>query len=102
MVSTGASAHAIVTDKVPAEKVKQRVMVILQPELNINTEIQKRGAYQPHRADNENRFTITLSHPIPAQKRFMMMLKKEAEIIGMPIPPPTKKAVNHNWNRMTF
>ena len=28
--STGASAHAIVTDKVPADKVKQRVMVILR------------------------------------------------------------------------
>ncbi|MBD3638167.1 MAG: strawberry notch family protein, partial [Crocinitomicaceae bacterium] len=41
--STGASAHAIVTDKVPAEEVKQRVMTIIQPELDISTEVQKRG-----------------------------------------------------------
>ncbi|KAL6953741.1 hypothetical protein U1Q18_050186 [Sarracenia purpurea var. burkii] len=41
--STGASAHAIITAKVPAEKVKQRVMIVLQAELDINTEVQKRG-----------------------------------------------------------
>ena len=41
--STGASAHAIVTDRVAKDQVKQRVMIILQPELNINTEVQKRG-----------------------------------------------------------
>ncbi|MBL7930442.1 MAG: strawberry notch family protein, partial [Bacteroidia bacterium] len=41
--STGASAHAIVTSKVPAEQVKQRVMIILQAELDINTEVQKWG-----------------------------------------------------------
>jgi len=41
--STGASAHAIVTAKVPKEEVRQRVMIVLQAELDINTEVQKRG-----------------------------------------------------------
>ncbi len=74
--STGASAHAIVTDKVPAEKVKQRVMVILQPELNINTEIQKRGRINRTGQILKPIYDYIISS-IPAQKRFMMMLKKK-------------------------
>ncbi len=74
--STGASAHAIVTDKVPAEKVKQRVMVILQPELNINTEIQKRGRINRTGQIMKPIYDYIISS-IPAQKRFMMMLKKK-------------------------
>ncbi|MBN2729113.1 MAG: strawberry notch family protein [Bacteroidales bacterium] len=74
--STGASAHAVVTDKVPAEKVKQRVMVILQPELNINTEIQKRGRINRTGQIMKPIYDYIISS-IPAQKRFMMMLKKK-------------------------
>ncbi len=74
--STGASAHAIVTDKVPTEKVKQRVMVILQPELNINTEIQKRGRINRTGQIMKPIYDYIISS-IPAQKRFMMMLKKK-------------------------
>ncbi|TRX70703.1 strawberry notch-like NTP hydrolase domain-containing protein [Carboxylicivirga sp. M1479] len=74
--STGASAHAIVTDKVPAEQVKQRVMVILQPELNINTEIQKRGRINRTGQIMKPIYDYIISS-IPAQKRFMMMLKKK-------------------------
>jgi protein strawberry notch len=74
--STGASAHAIVTDKVPVEKVKQRVMVILQPELNINTEIQKRGRINRTGQIMKPIYDYIIS-AIPAQKRFMMMLKKK-------------------------
>ncbi len=74
--STGASAHAIVTDKVPAEQVKQRVMVILQPELNINTEIQKRGRINRTGQILKPIYDYIIS-AIPAQKRFMMMLKKK-------------------------
>ncbi len=74
--STGASAHAIVTGKVPAEKVKQRVMVILQPELNINTEIQKRGRINRTGQIMKPIYDYIIS-AIPAQKRFMMMLKKK-------------------------
>jgi hypothetical protein len=74
--STGASAHAIVTDKVPSEKVKQRVMVILQPELNISTEIQKRGRINRTGQIIKPIYDYIIS-AIPAQKRFMMMLKKK-------------------------
>ncbi|WP_161889248.1 strawberry notch-like NTP hydrolase domain-containing protein [Pontibacter russatus] len=76
--STGASAHAVPTDVVPVSEVKQRVMLILQAELDINTEVQKRGRI--------NR-TGQLKHippiydyvisAIPAEKRLMMMLQKK-------------------------
>jgi hypothetical protein len=74
--STGASAHAIVTSKVPADEVKQRVMIILQPELNISTEIQKRGRINRTGQIKKPIYDYIISS-IPAQKRFMMMLKKK-------------------------
>ena len=74
--STGASAHAIVTDKVSTEDVKQRVMIILQPELNISTEIQKRGRINRTGQILKPIYDYIISM-IPAQKRFMMMLKKK-------------------------
>ncbi len=74
--STGASAHAIVTDKVPAEKVKQRVMLILQPELNINTEVQKRGRINRTGQILKPIYDYVNS-AIPAERRIMMMLKKK-------------------------
>lgn len=74
--STGASAHAIVTPKVPKEKVKQRVMIVLQPELDISTEVQKRGRinrtgqiYKP--------IYDYVNSAIPAEQRLMMMLQKK-------------------------
>jgi predicted RNA methylase len=74
--STGASAHAIVTQKVPREQVKQRVMIVLQAELDINTEVQKRGRinrtgqiYKP--------IYDYVNSAIPAEKRLMMMLQKK-------------------------
>jgi len=74
--STGASAHAIITSKVPKEQVKQRVMIVLQAELDINTEVQKRGRinrtgqiYKP--------IYDYVNSAIPAEKRLMMMLQKK-------------------------
>jgi predicted RNA methylase len=74
--STGASAHAIITPKVSKEKVKQRVMIVLQAELDINTEVQKRGRinrtgqiYKP--------IYDYVNSAIPAEKRLMMMLQKK-------------------------
>ena len=74
--STGASAHAIVTDRVPLDKVKQRVMIILQAELNINTEVQKRGrinrtgqVYKP--------IYDYVNSAIPAERRQLMILQKK-------------------------
>lgn len=74
--STGASAHAIVTPKVPKEQVKQRVMVILQAELNINTEVQKRGRINRTGQIMKPIYDYVIS-AIPAEKRLMMMLQKK-------------------------
>lgn len=74
--STGASAHAIVTKKVPASEVKQRVMIVLQAELNINTEVQKRG-----RINRTGQILLPIYDymisAIPAEKRLMMMLQNK-------------------------
>jgi len=74
--STGASAHAIVTDKVPASEVKQRVMIVLQPELDISTEVQKRGRI--HRTGQIIKPMYDyMNSAIPAEQRLMMMLQKK-------------------------
>jgi hypothetical protein len=74
--STGASAHAIVTSRVPLERVKQRVMIVLQPELDINREVQKRGrinrtgqVYKP--------IYDYINSAIPAEQRLTMMLQRK-------------------------
>ncbi|GAB5417621.1 MAG: hypothetical protein Crog4KO_26060 [Crocinitomicaceae bacterium] len=72
--STGGSAHAIVTPKVPRSEVKPRVMIVLQMELNIDTEIQKRGRInrtgQVHLPEY-----VYINSAIPAEMRMMMMLR---------------------------
>lgn len=74
--STGASAHAVPTKKVPASQVKQRVMIVLQAELDINTEVQKRG-----RINRTGQILPPIydyvSSAIPAEKRLSMMLRKK-------------------------
>lgn len=74
--STGASAHAIPTKKVPANQVKPRVMIILQAELNINTEVQKRGRINRTGQILKPEY-IYVTSSIPAEKRLMMMLQKK-------------------------
>ena len=74
--STGASAHAIVTSKVPKEEVRQRVMIVLQAELDINTEVQKRGRINRTGQILKPIYDYVNS-AIPAEKRLMMMLQKK-------------------------
>ena len=74
--STGASAHAIVTSKVPKAEVKQRVMIVLQAELDINTEVQKRGRINRTGQILKPIYDYVNSS-IPAEKRLMMMLQKK-------------------------
>ncbi len=74
--STGASAHAIPTAKVPADQVKQRVMIVVQPELDINTEIQKRGRIN-RTGQLMKPIYDYLNSAIPAELRLMMMLQKK-------------------------
>lgn len=93
--STGASAHAIkVKGKVdvvnkdasgnkiiptslyPKDEVKQRVMLILQAELDINKEVQKRGRINRTGQEFKPIYRYITS-AIPAEKRLMMMLQKK-------------------------
>ncbi len=74
--STGASAHAVPTLKVPKEQVKQRVMIVLQAELDINTEVQKRGRINRTGQILKPIYDYVIS-AIPAEKRLMMMLQKK-------------------------
>ncbi len=74
--STGASAHAVPTNKVPAAEVKQRVMIVLQPELDINIEIQKRGRVNRTGQIKKPVYDY-MNSAIPAEKRLMMMLQKK-------------------------
>ena len=74
--STGASAHAIPTAKVPKDHVKQRVMIVLQAELDINTEVQKRGRINRTGQVLKPIYDYVTS-AIPAEKRLMMMLQKK-------------------------
>lgn len=74
--STGISAHAVPTDKVNKEQVRPRTMLVLQFELNINTEIQKRGRifrtgqiYAPK--------YIYVSSAVPAEQRMNLMLQRK-------------------------
>lgn len=74
--STGASAHAIITPKVSKDNVKQRVMIVLQAELDINTEVQKRGRINRTGQIFKPIYDYVNS-AIPAEKRLMMMLQKK-------------------------
>lgn len=74
--STGASAHAIPTAKVPKDQVRQRVMIVLQAELDINTEVQKRGRINRTGQILKPIYDYITS-AIPAEKRLMMMLQKK-------------------------
>ncbi|MBS1616227.1 MAG: strawberry notch family protein [Bacteroidetes bacterium] len=74
--STGASAHAIPTSKVPANEVRQRVMIVLQAELDINTEVQKRGRINRTGQILKPIYDY-LTSAIPAEQRLMMMLQKK-------------------------
>ncbi len=74
--STGASAHALPTKLVPKDQVKQRVMILLQAELDINTEVQKRGRINRTGQIYKPIYDYVFS-AIPAEKRLMMMLQKK-------------------------
>lgn len=74
--STGASAHAIPTAKVSSGQVRQRVMIVLQAELDINTEVQKRGRINRTGQILKPIYDYVTS-AIPAEKRLMMMLQKK-------------------------
>ena len=76
--STGASAHAVPTASVPENEVKRRIMIIAQPELNINTEIQKRGRINRiGQMESLPPKYLYVSSVVPHEKRTLMMLKRK-------------------------
>lgn len=91
--STGASAHAIVTPKVSKEEVKQRVMLVLQAELDINREVQKRG-----RINRTGQILKPIydyvSSAIPAERRLMMMLRKKLKSLDANTTSNQKQSEN--------
>ncbi len=103
--ATGASAHAIVTPKVtivpnsipnslePRNEVKQRVMLILQAELDINKEVQKRGRIfrTGQKFLPEYKY---VSSAIPAEKRLMMMLQKKLKSLDANTSSNQKQSSN--------
>jgi hypothetical protein len=86
--STGASAHAIKAGQAqivketppdslyPKDEVKQRTMIVLQPELDISKEMQKRGRINRTGQFYKPRY-IYVASDIPAERRLMMMLKRK-------------------------
>ncbi len=91
--STGASAHAIVTDKVPENDVKQRVMIVLQPELDINREVQKRGRINRTGQILKPIYDY-ISSAIPAERRLMMMLQKKLKSLDANTTSNQKQSEN--------
>jgi energy-coupling factor transporter ATP-binding protein EcfA2 len=74
--STGASAHALPNKKVSKENVRQRCLIFLQAELNINTQVQKMGRINRTGQIFKPIYDYVIS-AIPAEKRLMMMLQKK-------------------------
>lgn len=91
--STGASAHAIPTDKVSESEVKQRVMLVLQAELDISQEVQKRGRI--HRTGQILKPMYEyISSAIPAEQRLMMMLQKKLKSLDANTSSNQKQSSN--------
>ena len=74
--ATGASAHAVETAEVPAEQVRQRKMLIVQNDLDVNTDLQKRGRINRtgQRSDLLPLYEYIIT-AIPSEKRLNMMLR---------------------------
>ncbi|MCM1139487.1 MAG: strawberry notch family protein [Muribaculum sp.] len=72
----GASAHAIATNEVPEHEVRQRKMLIVQNDLDVNIDLQKRGRInrtgQMEHLPPLYEYIITA---IPSEKRLNMMLR---------------------------
>jgi len=85
--ATGSSAHSSPKFK----DQRQRVMVTVQIELNINTEIQKRGRVNRTGQVNKPAY-ITLSSAIPAEQRLLMMAKKKLKSLDANVSSDQKQA----------
>lgn len=72
----GASAHAIPTGEVPENEVRQRKMLIVQNDLDVNTDLQKRGRInRTGQLDHLPPLYEYIITAIPSEKRLNMMLR---------------------------
>ncbi len=81
--STGKSAHAIPTDKVPVSEVKRRVMIVAQAEPDINDEMQKRGRI--NRTGQLKHILPIIEYIfsfLPSEQKMMMRLKKKLKSLS--------------------
>ena len=74
--ATGASAHAVSTMEVPVDQVRQRKMLIVQNDLDVNIDLQKRGRINRtgQRDDLPPLYEYIIT-AIPSEKRLNMMLR---------------------------
>lgn len=72
----GASAHAVATSEVPEAEVRQRKMLIVQNDLDVNIDLQKRGRINRtgQRKDLPPLYEYIIT-AIPSEKRLNMMLR---------------------------
>lgn len=72
----GASAHAVATAEVPVDKVRQRKMLIVQNDLDVNIDLQKRGRInRTGQVENIPPLYEYIITAIPSEKRLNMMLR---------------------------
>lgn len=80
--SVGVSAHAAPTSEVPAEKVKQRVMIIAEPEPDVAVELQKRGRIcRTGQLASLPPIYEYITTAVPVEKRNLMILKRKLRSI---------------------
>ncbi len=79
----GASAHAIATAEVPDSQVRQRKMLIVQNDLDVNIDLQKRGRINRtgQRADLPPLYEYIIT-AIPSEKRLNMMLRAKLRMLS--------------------
>lgn len=89
--AVGASAHAVPTPKVPNSEVKQRVMIVLQAELDISMEVQKRGRINRTGQIFKPIYDYAIS-AIPAEMRLMMMLQRKLKSLDANVTSNQKES----------
>lgn len=79
----GASAHAIATAEVPDSQVRQRKMLIVQNDLDVNIDLQKRGRINRtgQRPDLPPLYEYIIT-AIPSEKRLNMMLRAKLRMLS--------------------
>lgn len=79
----GASAHAIATAEVPESQVRQRKMLIVQTDLDVNIDLQKRGRINRtgQRMDLPPLYEYIITS-IPSEKRLNMMLRAKLRLLS--------------------